>query len=149
GGMLREQSHPRLRARRVARGLRRPHREGARPGLLGVEVWPWPSPRLAAFEALRRRAGVGIGILIHLGMYLYHGSDHIEIHPGLCLTDDLDTAENYALQWDLLGTPMVATVHLDLTGLRVVEVNAYDRNNNRAIGDNDLTIDADVIVYDD
>lgn len=84
-----------------------------------------------------------------MGMYLYHGSDRIEIHPGLCLTDDLDTAENYALQWDLLGTPMVATVHLDLTGLRVVEVNAYDRDSNRAIGDNDLTIDADVIVYDD
>lgn len=83
-------------------------------------------------------------------MEMYHGSgDHIEIHPGLCLTDDLDAAENYALQWDLLGTPMIATVHLDLTGLRVVEVDAYNRDHNHAIGDNDLTIDADVIVYDD
>lgn len=84
-------------------------------------------------------------------MEMYHGSgsDRIAIHPGLCLTDDLDAAENYAYQWDLLGTPTVATVHLDLTGLRVVEVDAYDRDSNLAVGDRDLAVDADVVVYDD
>jgi hypothetical protein len=83
-------------------------------------------------------------------MEMYHGNDGgLALHEGLCLTDDPDVASDYAIYW-AAGT-RIHTVHLDLTGLRVVEVDGYDRDANIAPGDAMATpVDgADVLVYED
>lgn len=76
----------------------------------------------------------------------YHGAHtRFAIHPGLCITDDRDAAEVYA---SFRGE--IATLEIDLSGLRVVEVAGYDHDSNTAAGDDGATVDgADVLVFGD
>lgn len=79
---------------------------------------------------------------------MYHGNgSRLALHTGLCLTDDLRSARDYASYDHADG--VVHTVEVDLHGLRVVEVDGFDRDENLAAGDDFTAFDADVIVYTD
>lgn len=79
---------------------------------------------------------------------MYHGAHtRFTAHIGLCLTDDDDAARCYATQG---AAGELATVDVDMSALTVVEVEGYDRDENRAVGDDDEAVaNADVIVFDD
>jgi hypothetical protein len=81
-------------------------------------------------------------------MELYHGShcnETLVIHLGLCLTDSQRSAEAYGQH--------LHTVEIDMSSLRVEDVEGYDRDDNEAPGDRDISEWADsgidVICYDD
>lgn len=83
-------------------------------------------------------------------MVMYHGNgDTLTPHIGICLADDIDIARDYAIYGGHRSEPRVHTVEIDLTGLRVVEVDGFDRDENVAPGDGDDAFDADVIVFED
>ncbi len=76
---------------------------------------------------------------------MYHGAHtKFQLHVGLCLTDNRDTASNYADRGEL------ATVEINMAALRVLRsAVGYDRETNIAPGDSGETYDADVLTYDD
>lgn len=79
---------------------------------------------------------------------MYHGKDgDLVLHEGICFTDDEDIAANYAVY--LSAGTAVHVVAIDLSGLSVVEVDGYDRDENVAPGDGGDTYGADVIIFDD
>lgn len=82
---------------------------------------------------------------------MYHGkAGDLELHPGLCLTDDFDIAADYAIYGSFGDGKAVHTVEIDLTGLTVVEVEDFDRDENFAAGDDYTAFGgADIIVYKD
>lgn len=88
-------------------------------------------------------------------MKLMHGSRRpLALHIGICLTDDRAAAISYANRGGYMGT--VATVELDLAGLRVVEVESFGEGETAdACGDReeeirDLQADGvDVVTFDD
>ena len=80
----------------------------------------------------------------------YHGSHTgaLILHVGLCVTDDADAAASYAQGEAVHG------ISLDMSGLRVVEVDGYDYDEDEAPGDRDalelaLALSADVVMYND
>ena len=78
-------------------------------------------------------------------MKLYHGAHTAyTVHIGQCYTDDKDCAKAYA------DGGQLATVEINTDGLSVVEVAAYDRDEDFAYGDDRRNpIGCDVAVYDD
>lgn len=83
-------------------------------------------------------------------MKMYHGTrNEFAAHIGICVTNDLMTAESYAQKYG--RTPgKVYELDLKLTGLDVVRVADYDRDADHSIGDaGEIYPDADVIVFDD
>lgn len=84
-----------------------------------------------------------------------HGSRRgVALHIGLCLTDDRGAAISYANRGGYMGT--VSTVELDLSGLRVVEMEGFGEGDTLdACGDReeeirDLQADGvDVVTFDD
>lgn len=78
-------------------------------------------------------------------MLLYHGAHtQFALHEGICLTDDASSAKRYAEEHG-----EVAIVDVDLVGLRVVQVEGYDKDDNWAPGDDGNEWEADVLIYDD
>lgn len=77
-------------------------------------------------------------------MMMFHGAHtKFTAHVGLCITDDAACALNYACKGELaVGT-------IDLTGLRVVEVEDYNHDANEAPGDNGDARGADVLTFRD
>ena len=83
---------------------------------------------------------------------LLHGSKRTAIpHIGLCLTDSKRSAGSYAVQAaGMYGDAIVTVVEVDFTDLEVVEVASFDRDDNRAVGDDGEPGEGvDVIVYED
>lgn len=82
---------------------------------------------------------------------MYHGNTgSLELHPGLCLTDEDAIAAAYGEYGG--GNPDDAVVHevtIDLDGLAVVKVDGFDRDTNEAPGDDHTWDGADVIVFTD
>jgi hypothetical protein len=79
-------------------------------------------------------------------MSYFHGAHtRFSTHLGLCLTDDEDTARNYAG----ISRGHLATMELDLAALTVIECEAIDWDANEAPGDDGDSRDADVLVFDD
>lgn len=78
---------------------------------------------------------------------LFHGAHTAYVpHVGQCYTPDERAAEIYADH----GRGVISEVKLDLTGLRVVEVEPYDWDADEAPGDRRRQrYKADVIVYQD
>lgn len=78
---------------------------------------------------------------------MYHGNraETLALHQDLCLADDDRIAAEYA--YGDGGT--VHTVEINLTGLWVVEVDGFDRDDNFAPGDDHTEFEADVLVFDD
>lgn len=75
---------------------------------------------------------------------MYHGTlRDFAGHVGLCLTDSSERARSYA------NGGNIAKLDIRMAGLRVVEVECYDRDSDVAPGDDGDIRDADVIVYDD
>ncbi len=84
-------------------------------------------------------------------MRLHHGAHaRFALHLGLCLAEERSTARRYAGRSEI-----VAEVDLDIAGLTVERVAAYDRNANDAAGDTEADLTAlaargvDVLVYGD
>ena len=82
-----------------------------------------------------------------------HGAHRGElvVHVGICLTDDADSAQAYA---DVSDTGTVHVIEIDMGGLRVVQVDGYDRDTNESPADDDAAsaareYDADVIRFSD
>jgi hypothetical protein len=83
-------------------------------------------------------------------MRMFHGSSSqtLELHQGLCLTDDEDSARDYAFA--AFATHMLHTADVELAGLVVIDAPGdWDRDENTAASDNGDDYGADVIVYDD
>jgi hypothetical protein len=75
---------------------------------------------------------------------MYHGAHtNFALHPGICLTDDVRTAQAYARRG------FVAGVVVDLAGLTVQAVEGYNRDADVAPGDDGDSRGADVLVYTD
>lgn len=75
---------------------------------------------------------------------MYHGAHtRFSVHQGLCLTDDAMAAGHYACEGE------VATMDVDLSGLRLVEIDGYDPETNTAPGDDGNDHGADVLIYAD
>ncbi len=73
-------------------------------------------------------------------------------HIGLCLTDELDAAMAYAVQFGLApGSVGTLTEWAIPDALHVVSVDAYDRDADFAHGDDGALRDdgADIIIYED
>lgn len=82
---------------------------------------------------------------------MFHGkAGALELHRGLCLTDEADIAAEYA-RYGYAGSEarLVYAITVDLDNLTVAEVDGYDRDENWAPGDDHQYADADVIVYTD
>lgn len=79
-------------------------------------------------------------------MTLYHGAHtQFALHTGQCWCRDVENAECYAGR-----NGVVVTAEIDMSGLRVVEVEGYDRDADYAIGDRASdVVDADVIEFAD
>lgn len=84
---------------------------------------------------------------------MYHGSRKpLTPHHGLCVTECLHSAEDYAIGGE---AEYITTVEIDWTGLTVREVSGYDRDANVAVGDSDRSLAAlaadgvDVVIYSD
>lgn len=85
-------------------------------------------------------------ILIYMEMHHGHSSRKgFTAHLGLCLTDEIETAERYA------HGDQLTTVNIDLDGLTVLTLDAgYVADTDEAPGDADVaSFGADVIVYED
>ena len=82
---------------------------------------------------------------------VHHGSssDTLPVHPGLCLTEDEDSAADYARS--AFGTHYVHEAALNLDGLTVIDADGdWDRDENTAASDLGGDYDgADIITYDD
>ena len=75
----------------------------------------------------------------------YHGSHNgtQAIHRGLCLTESVDAAADYA------ASGCISMFRLDTSGLNVAEVEDYDNDSNTAPGDDGNARGADVLTYGD
>lgn len=82
---------------------------------------------------------------------MFHGSSSqtLDLHQGLCFTDDEDSARDYANA--AYSTHMLHTADINLTGLTLTEISGdWDRDENTAASDFGGGYDgADIIVYDD
>ena len=76
----------------------------------------------------------------------YHGSHNgnTTMHHGICLTDDYDVACVYAGKHGA-----VVEVEMNLSGLSVATMDAYDHDENDAPGDDGNNHGADVLEYED
>jgi hypothetical protein len=80
---------------------------------------------------------------------MYHGTHNSILgtsaaHIGLCLTDSIDIAGNYAG-----SRGKVFAVAIDMSDLDLVEVDGYDHNSDIAPGDSGAEFGCDVITFDD
>lgn|SRR5487761_1659574 len=82
---------------------------------------------------------------------MYHGSSagEVSLHQGLCFTDDVERARDYALYGGFGPVRYVHSAVIDFDGLVVAEMDGFDRDENVAPGDLAASGGADVIVYDD
>jgi hypothetical protein len=79
-------------------------------------------------------------------MELYHGAHtDFTLHTGICFTDSVMVAANYA---GMNGE--VGIIEADLSGLEVVDLGlGYNHDENVAAGDDGEDLGADVLIYDD